>query len=478
MNTQLKNWLKKAEQQPVPVLAHSIETLATLTRQDELPMAELVEAVEQDPGLTVQVLRMCNARGRRGLSTEVSSVQQALMLLGTQQLSRLPHSLPSVDRIETQAREQLLRTFCRAYHAAAQATEWANWRRDMVPDEVFAATLLHFLGEMMLAHYAPEKLLEIFALRREKHIASEEAQYLVLGFTLDQLSLAIARQWSLPTLVQEALQPENAQHPRAYGIMLAVQLARGAAIDWYNDKTRKIQEQAAEWLDMPLDDVIRASHKTAVRVARLTSYYNVLQSAALLIAGHRTTNTVTQPDAVTDDAAAICLTPQINQLKEALAELQAAVNNGQPLETLMHIGLQGMHDGIGLNRVVFAKLDRDNNALVGRVIIGAENDPLFNRFHIRLDRPHLFSRLMDKTQAVCINDDNRKKYWPMVPTEFQKLVGTNSFMAMSLVIGQKPVGLFYADRHNHACQIDSKSYDYFKKLCTTLSQVFNQAKAA
>lgn len=476
MSTNVEEWVGKIKGKPIPVLAHSVEKLHKLCANENAPIQEIVDAVEQDPGLTVQLLRTCNGTSGDRLQREITSVQQAAMMIGTQPLVDMATKLPTLkSNPQEPAHTQVLRTFCRAYHAGIQAVAWARIRRDMTPDEVFAATQLHFLGEMVLALHAPEKLLEAFTLRREKNIASEEAQYICLGFTLDQLSLAIAQEWHLPQLVIEALQAENANHPRGRSIMLAVQLARSAAIDWYSDKMSAIYKQAAELLEMEIDDVCRQSHTLAVEVARQTNYYGVMQSASLLpqIRNHTEQKQIKQTISK-DYQADICLTPQINVLRDTLAKLKLAIQKKQSQASMIRICMQGMHDGIGLNRVVFAVTDDENKSLRVKLVMGADNDPVFNRFKINLNKPHLFFKLIKKPQAVCINDSNRQKFWPLVPIEFRKLIGTNSFMAMSVFNGDKLLGLFYADRHTSACQVDDKSYSYFKNMCNTLGQAIGK----
>ncbi|MBI3560818.1 MAG: HDOD domain-containing protein [Gammaproteobacteria bacterium] len=472
MESSIKDWVHRAEGKPLPIMAHSVDLLRKLSQLDDLPLNAIVDAIEQDPGLTVQLFRSCNRKGKNKLQREVTSVQQALMLLGTQPATAMAMQLPLIHKsLNPSARQQLLRTFCRAYHASMQAVVWAKQRHDMTPDEVSVATQLHFLGEMVLAMYAPEKLLEIFQLRAEKNIASEEAQYLVLGFTLDQLSMGLAKAWGLPSLVIDALHGENAQHPRAYGIMLAVQLARGAAIDWYSEKTRKVEEQAAQWLNLPLDQIISESHALAVKLARITHYDGVLQTASLLLLIPVETTTINKNSAITEaHTAAICLIPQLNLIKQSMLSLQQTLKQKTHLEEILRLAAEGMHDGIGLNRVVFAGYDADDNRLHPRLVVGSDNDPVFNRFEVKLKPGTLFYQLLQKPQAICINDGNRQQFWPMIPFETQKLLGTNSFMAMSIFVQGKAAGIFYVDRHTSACQVDNNSYQYFKRMCALVTQ--------
>jgi len=449
MNLSLDDWVKRIGHKPVPVLEATISALRQYCARENAPVSELEEAVELDPGLVIHLLRLGNAKTSGSLSTDITTIPQALMILGVEQVNELPQRLPSIeDALKDVAKIRLLKTFSRAYHAARQATRWAIQRRDMTPEEVFAATQLHFIGEMFVAMY-----------------------------TLDQLTAKLARLWKLPDLLLESLHPENAKFPRAYGIMLGVQLARGTALDWYGEKTCKIQEQAAEWLEVELDQLISGTHILAVDVAHESKLYQVAPAALGLASNPPKEEIKTETPEIeptNEQDAEICLMPQVQSLKFLLGMLtQKKLPSENTYELISHI-LKGLHDGIGLNRVVFARLDIENKSLNAEKIIGVDNDPLFSRFQIDLATPHLFSRLMEKSQAVLINDQNRTKFWPLVPKEFQKLINTNSFIAMSIFVDNKAVGLIYADRHNSACQIDERSYNYFKTTCKQASQALQR----
>lgn len=478
MDLSLEEWVKHIGHKAVPIQEATIKALRQYCARENASVSELEETVNMDPGLVIHLLRLGNAKTSGSLSTDITTIPQALMILGIEQVNELPQRLPGIEKtLKDAARIRLLKTFARAYHAARQATRWANQRRDMTPEEVFAATQLHFLGEMFVAMYAPVLLDQVDKMRNEKNIASEEAQFIVLGFTLDQLTAKLARQWKLPNLLLEALHPENAKFPRAYGIMLAVQLARGAAVDWYTEKTFKIQEQAAEWLEMDLPELITGTHRLAVDVARESALYGVppaVLGLAYIPPVPKEKTGTQESESIEEQEAEICLMPQIQSLKLLLGLLtQKKLATENTYELISQV-LKGLHDGIGLNRVVFARLDAENKLLKAEKIIGVDNDPLFSRFEIGLKPANLFNRLLEKSQAVLINDQNRTKFWPLVPKEFQKLISTNSFIAMSIFVDEKPVGLIYADRRNSSCQLDEQAYKYFKTVCKQTSQALQR----
>ncbi|VAW93410.1 hypothetical protein MNBD_GAMMA23-2052 [hydrothermal vent metagenome] len=470
----LQDILAKIGNHHFPVMERTIIALKKACTKDDAKTEEITHIVSRDPGLTLYLLRVCNTKLNSSLRSEITSISQALMMLGIKQVSQLPAKLPNLDKtLKDQAKHRLLTTFSRAYHAAEQATEWAHYRRDMNTDEIFVATQIHFIGEMALAMIYPDKLAEIDRLRRRRQIASEEAQYLVLGFAINQLSYELARKWELPSLALEALKPENAKYPRAYSVMLAVQLARSAAVDWHGGKTQVIQNQIADFLDIPIAKIATANHKLAVDVARQTHFYGVFPAAALLPMLDDPLEEETIQAKNPNEHADICLMPQRDVLKNIITNIENSEIK-RTMKELIHLVLQGMHDGIGLNRVVFATRNADKQTMVPYSIKGADNDPGFNRFTIKLHKENLFGRLMQKTQAIVINNKTRSTFWELIPKDFKKLVVTNSFLAMSIFVKGEEIGFFYADRHTIDCQIDDTSYRLFKSLCTSAIAAMEQ----
>ncbi len=458
MQKTIRQWADRLGGNPLPVLARTTRELEPLVGAPQTRLSELAAVAAGDPGLAVQLLRMANSQQGGRLRSEITTLEHALMLLGTERLRALPASLPAVERVlRDPARHLLLRTFARAYHAAAQAAAWARQRHDQYPDEAFAAAQLHFVAEMVLAMHGPEELQQIAAMRRRECLPQDEAEYLVLGFTLNELALELARRWHLPTLVVDALQAEKTVESRTLGVVLAVQLARAAEAHWYAEDTRTVLEAAAEWLHRPPQEVASAAHRTAVETARASAHYGVIPAAAGLL---WPVPTAEQPAA----GPAACLIGRPTLFDEALAYLRAPPPEASATGVL-EAALRGLHEGLGLNRVVFALLSADRCTLQARAIRGSEDDPRFNRFTIRLEDAPLFRQLLDKPQGVWMNAQTRARLWPLLPAGFDRLVGTDDFCISSVFVGGRPIGVFYADRHSAACHLDAAAYRDFRELC-------------
>ena len=124
MQPALREWIKRIKDKPIPVLIRTVDQLRKLNASDDAPVQQIVDVVEQDPGLTVQLLRFCNEKQEQRRQREVASVQQAIMLVGTRKLNEMAMKLPLLHKsLQEPARSQVLRVFCRAYHAGMQAVQ-------------------------------------------------------------------------------------------------------------------------------------------------------------------------------------------------------------------------------------------------------------------------------------------------------------------------------------------------------------------
>lgn len=499
--------------QPLPIFEHSARAFRRVGSDGGNTFDNYGDIILKDPGLALHTLNQLQASSKKPLRAEISSMAQAAMMLGIDRAKRLTMGHPQLERsLSGFAKTGYIRTASRAFHAAFQAWDWAHIKNDHAPEEILLATLLHDVAEMALWVAAPEKMHQFRKLMLKDGLPTDEAQYIAFGESLEHFSREISAHWHLPGLVGEALRPENAKLPRVRCVMLAVQLARSAERGWYWEKTERVLPQIAEYLNAPLDEIIPHVHKNAVRAAREAPFYNARHAASLLpmlpggehliieeefpeaeaeieaaktaaaapvtnisAANKKTTppsnadvtavkTTASTAEAASTPSAQVCLTPQIDIFKQTLLELHQGLGK-MDLSELMRKTVHGMHDGIGLNRVVFFMLTPNREKLASRYMVGSDNDPMFSRFEILLDTPHLFTRLMEKQVSLWMNDDNRAKFWPLMPDATKALIKTNSFFAMSIYVHDKPMGLFYADRRSLDCNLDEQAYKQFRQMC-------------
>ncbi len=480
MNNALAAWVKRLDHADLPALKANTELMRQLAANENVNMVRLAALIESDPGLTLRLMRYINNLRHKHLRSEITTVRNALMMLGLTHVQQIPQGLSTLEELDETAGLRLRKHFSQALHAAHQARDWARLTKDLVVDELYLATLLHNLGESLLDLYAPQEMERVRELVQQKQMEASEAEYVVFGFSIDQLSLELARLWRLPTLLLDSLHGENAQHKRVLNVMLAAQLAKAVEQGWYSARSQKLIEQAADLLLSDLASTATLVHRNAVEAARESACLNVPHPAASLLApatraGKPRSQTGAGslaeplPDAETD----FCLMPQRRVLLRVMKSLSQSGAN-LSLKQVLALAMEGMHEGLGLNRVVFAMITPDKSQLRARSILGSDNDPLFNRFVIDIENQNLFVRLLEKPQSLWLDEGNRDKFSTLIPEDFHKLIRIDSFFVMSLFVRNKPVGIFYADRHTSACRLDGESYKRFKQLVAQSSQTLGR----
>ena len=144
----------------------------------------------------------------------------------------------------------------------------------------------------------------------------------------------------------------------------------------------------------------------------------------------------------------------------------------------MNLVTRCLHDGLGLNRVVFTMLEGlEHDELNARYMSGTDNDPEFNQFKISLSPTNLFTHVMKKPQSIWLNDDNKDKYGKLVPDSLKEIIHTSSFFAGSVFVGDKPIGMFYVDRHTEDCHLDEATYKRFKVLIQLVGKAIEAQQA-
>lgn len=126
-----------------------------------------------------------------------------------------------------------LRVATRARRAADFARTIAAWRHDTGVEEIGIAALMHDFADLLVWCLAPTLALGLADLRTQLPTArTRDLQKRLLGISLHDLQITLARQWRLPSLLVTLMDDEHAASPRVRNVVHAVDLARHAANGW------------------------------------------------------------------------------------------------------------------------------------------------------------------------------------------------------------------------------------------------------
>ena len=501
----LNDWLDRLKPGPLPVFAHTRELLAQQRRRaEEISAREVAQAILADPLASLRLLHAANQRGGR-LGGEVTTAEGGLMMLGlgaylddARQFPVLEESPFAHDPKRMAALWALTR---RAHHAAWQARDFAALHSDVRAEEVQVAALLHAVPEFLLLLRAPDVALRM--IRRRRRLPAEEAEREALGMSLAELRPALLESWKIPEHLRDLLDPVRAEKPRQAILQASLGIAERARRGWWDENLLADYLALAGIENLPLETVIATVHGNATRAERATPWIDSPGAgvwAAMLpgdwpdeaddneedaVAPAPTTpvsaapavaRAAPQAAAAEEPAHAVCPMPDKQVLREALQNIEGHLDGSLNLNQMSAHILKGLHNGLGLSRILFAMVTPDGKNVKSRFTLGIPSGEPLRHFNIELGARDLFGQLMGKMQGVWINDGNREKLWPMVHPKLQAMIGSGDFYAMSLHTNGKPVGLIYADRGHGECGLDPHTYTDFKMLCLQAARGLGKLK--
>lgn len=254
----LQAWVAYFSQAPLPVLRHTLNELDQLRGNAEQVNGRVLSSIIlQDPMMTLRVLAYIQQHRRKSQTSDITTIERALMMIGVGPFFRAFDNLPLVEeslRPYPKALLGLLKVIARARRAAHWAREWALIRHDLDIDEITVATLLHDVAEILMWCFAPDLALRVREMQnRDRALRSSIAQQQVYNVDLQSLQLALAQARHLPELLTTLMDSKHAEHPRVRNVTLAVDLARHSANGW--DDAALPDDYAA------IEDLLHVSHE-------------------------------------------------------------------------------------------------------------------------------------------------------------------------------------------------------------------------
>ncbi|MCU7916741.1 MAG: HDOD domain-containing protein [Candidatus Thiodiazotropha sp. (ex Epidulcina cf. delphinae)] len=479
MTQTVQEWANRLSADPLPVMRRILTQVRDLLHKSSVNHGRLFEIISRDPGFSLYIMQRLSKLPNPP-KEPVTSISLAIPLLGMGLIEQASRTLPCLeDKLKGPPRRELIACYSRATHAAFYARGLVELQGQSDGDALYTGALLHDLGEMALWSADPELMRGI----HRKIIDGddrENAALEILGFTLEELSLQLSTKWRLPELIRDSQGLANSYLPKPLTVMLASALARETDLGWNRARTLDDIELLAEFLEIPQHRASAYLHRLSVEAARsldslplpLPAFYligggaeteeAIRQNAPLRPEQQAEPQVVTSPPATEPAAAGPAAKPQPEPGKRI-----------NPLQELLNGALQQMHDELGLSRVMFAMLDPDKTMLRARLVIESEQQLSLKGFTLSTKKSNLFTQLLKKPQAISLNKGNAEKYLSMIPRSALEQINPSGFIAMSVFLHNRPIGLFYADNGLSGPGVTRQQYENFKAICHKTIQTFN-----
>lgn len=235
--------------------------------------------IQKDPALTAQVLRVVNS-AYYGLSGQVASVGQAIVILGVQQVRNLALSVGAIGTLSGRGAAEIetARRFWKHSAAVSAGVQILIGRVPMTSTEadvVRVAALIHDLGRLCIMCSFADLYESVVACAEEEQIPVEAAEMRILGLTHADVGRQIAEHWKLPAMLTDYIGrhegPFNANDPVSlYALNAADTLAKAAYFPHRNIEVPTVSPVVMSRLGLTLEDVQQIHEEMEARASEAT----------------------------------------------------------------------------------------------------------------------------------------------------------------------------------------------------------------
>lgn len=201
---QIDDFIAKADF--LPPAFQLLPRLLLLLEDVEANADALADLIRVDPGLTADVLRVCNS-ATYGLRYRADNIQQAILRIGFREVHRIMMSVimsPALKNPEnTYAANQS--DLWNHSLAAAVASQTLAMSAGIDCDLAFTSALVHDVGKVVLAHAVPQQVAQVVATALEKNLPLYEAERAVLKTDHATVGGRLLERWGFPQNISTAV---------------------------------------------------------------------------------------------------------------------------------------------------------------------------------------------------------------------------------------------------------------------------------
>ncbi len=199
----------------VPPLPSASAEVIQLIQDPKVPSSRIAQAIEYDPSLTTNVLRLANS-SFFGFPREVSTVKDALFRLGTNQVFQLVVAATVGKMTQTPINGYDLSGGDLWDHLVGTAIGSITLAQTLnldIPSYTFTAALTHDVGKVVLGTFVEVNAESIRELAYDEKMSFEQAERQILEIDHAEVGALLLEHWNLPDYLVDVVrwhhQPEE-----------------------------------------------------------------------------------------------------------------------------------------------------------------------------------------------------------------------------------------------------------------------------
>jgi putative nucleotidyltransferase with HDIG domain len=190
-----------------PIVFHQIQKVI---KDPKVNASQIASILAEDPAMSVKVLKLTNS-AFYGLSREIDSVKQAVVIVGMEAIKNLVLSASVLDmfkgqNVDQEYQEKFWRHSLSVAVCSRILARQLRSKGVADPDAAFSCGLLHDIGKIIIQCFLPDEFKRVAEARaKDKESMTYEVEERTLGYNHTQIGALLSAQWKLPHTLGDAL---------------------------------------------------------------------------------------------------------------------------------------------------------------------------------------------------------------------------------------------------------------------------------
>lgn len=467
----LHGWVRLLERNQTAVLAILIQQLDQITSSNESSGIQLAETIMKDASLTSNILRIANSIQFNQSEVPVTTVSRAILNIGFKHIRSVCLSLKVLETVAgSNPSELLLATLAKSLHAATQARNLCLHLAPTNQEEVFIASLLSNLVELLvLASNEPDakelaQCIEPGTPDEEKNRLAEK----ILGVSFTRLSKTLMKQWRIEGLIHQVLLATDEADVQVNAVILGTEISRTSLLGWDSPEFQATLKKVAEFKKLTPDHASKQVQATAEVTIEMMSALGEGAMARMISTPRKRAAIGIKHKGEGLESADLLQPDGAVQLK-TLQELSSALAGNFNVNEIFKKILEGLNLGIGLERVVFSIFNPNDLCFTCKYVRGDQGGRLQEAFVLRYVKSHtgFLHNLFEQDEAAWMGPDRGAGLNRFLDGSIKATTDMDEFLIAPLMARSKKVGLLYADMGNSRRPMNQQQFQGF---CLFLQQ--------
>ncbi len=445
--------------------------------------SEIANVILKDYSLTKKLLTLVNSAFYGHHRDGVCTVSEAVILVGLNQVQMAVAGLMLFEQMQqTSHTMELKDSSIQAFISGLIAREISRKLHQKETEAACVCAMFHNLGKHMALFYLPDQHAEVMEYAKAYKVDLQQASRAVLGLRYEDLGIGVAKTLGLPPKITTSMKSFEGKERKIMETnpLQAVAHLSNLLCETAIEPSKARREKAFQKIEgdfgLSREFIFELYADVWEKASKYSKIFNInLEDSPLLARFAK--NVVIQDDALLKDSEYVVITGEFYDIvTKGIADItKILLEDSYELNSILSMVLEIMYRGFGFSRVLICIFDFKSNRIVARFGLGDNIKEFMENFSFIVSSSQDFFNLaLHQSKAIYIKNINDPPEDVTIPDWYRRTVKALEAMVYPIIINEKKIGLFYADRKTKRTDFSENQMEYMHILCNQAALAIKQ----